>query len=100
MPPRKSTTRSQTQQQPHASSSKVTLDHLPVPELPESLTPEYRPDQRRRVRLNEEERGMLVHEVQSGSHTSAALSALADYCSSLAVPQLKHCWRLRSMPDA
>lgn len=64
MPPRKSTTRSQTHQQAQASSSKVTLDALAAPDLSETLTPDYRPDQRRRIRLSEEERGTLVHEVR------------------------------------
>lgn len=70
MPPRKSTS-ARTQatasaaelSQPQASSSKVKQDDIPLPDLPESLTPDYRAGQRARVPLSEEDRAAFVHEV-------------------------------------
>jgi hypothetical protein len=67
MPPRKSTTakgkQPQHQQQQIASSSKVTLDALPPPDIPEHLTPDFKPNQRAKIPLLAEEREAFVHEV-------------------------------------
>jgi hypothetical protein len=68
MPPRKSTTAKgkqpqHQQQQQIASSSKVTLDALPPPDIPEHLTPDFKPNQRAKIPLLAEEREAFVHEV-------------------------------------
>jgi hypothetical protein len=65
MPPRKSlSARSKQQQQPVASSSKVTLDALPPANIPENLTPDFQPNKRVKTTLVQEEREALVHEVR------------------------------------
>jgi hypothetical protein len=80
MPPRKSTTAKgkqpqHQQQQPIASSSKVTLDALPPPNIPEGLTPDFKPNQRAKIPLLAEEREAFVHEVFLGL---LAMVTLAD----------------------
>jgi len=47
-----------------ASSSKVTLDALPAPNIPENLTPDFQPNKRVKTTLVQEEREALVHEVR------------------------------------
>jgi kinetochore protein Mis12/MTW1 len=71
MPPRKSVAKGK-QTQTVASSSKVTLDSLPPPNIPESLTPDFQPNQRIKIPLDSKERQALVHEVRLsyGSHVS------------------------------
>lgn len=65
MPPRKPVSKGkQAQTQPVASSSKVTLDSLPPPDLPESLTPDFQPNQRVKIPLDLEDREALIHEVR------------------------------------
>jgi hypothetical protein len=66
MPPRKSISARTKQQQQHpvASSSKITLDALPPPNIPESLTPDFQPNKRVKRSLGLEEREALVHEVR------------------------------------
>jgi hypothetical protein len=66
MPPRKSVSarNKQHQQQPIASTSKVTLDALPPPNIPENLTPDFQPNKRVKTTLVQEEREALVHEVR------------------------------------
>lgn len=49
-----------------ASSSRVTLD-IPVPEIPESITPDHQQEKMERRYLNEEDREKLVQEVSGGS---------------------------------
>jgi len=69
MPPRKSAAAKgkQPQQQSVASSSKVTLDALPPPDIPESLTPDFKPNQRVKIPLVTEDREAFVHEVRQAS---------------------------------
>ena len=64
MPPRKSASARNKQQQPIASSSKVTLDALPPPNIPENLTPDFQPNKRAKTTLVQEEREAVVHEVR------------------------------------
>lgn len=53
-----------------ATSSKVTLDSLPLPDLPPTVTPGYVRQPEERMELDEEERGRLIHEVSGRTHVA------------------------------
>jgi hypothetical protein len=96
MPPRKSTSakgkqpQAQSQSQPVASSSKVTLDALPPPNIPDNLTPDFQPNKRVKTTLLAEERAVLIHEVRRARAHSTMLDQ-ADVYSSSDSPRLAPC---------
>lgn len=49
-----------------ATSSKVTLDSLPLSNLSETITPDYAPRKRPRTELTEDDRDRLIQEVRLG----------------------------------
>ncbi|ORY28136.1 hypothetical protein BCR39DRAFT_208631 [Naematelia encephala] len=72
MPPRKSALKASRSSQAAtlpektvASSSKTTLDDIPPPSIPESVTPGYEWEERPRQPLSEEDRMQLIHELVS-----------------------------------
>ncbi|ORX40751.1 hypothetical protein BD324DRAFT_611948 [Kockovaella imperatae] len=69
MPPRKSATKASRQSrvsevpQKAGESSRTTLPVIPGPSIPESITPDYQPSERERIKLDEEDREAFLHDL-------------------------------------
>ena len=64
MPPRKSTTKGRvSERSTQATSSKITLDMIPAPDITDSITPDYVVQPRPRVMLEEADKDKMIHEV-------------------------------------